>query len=43
MATLTIRVSDDLKKKLEDEAEKRDLAISDVAREKIKRGYGLPV
>ena len=42
MATLTIRISDDLKTRLQAEADKRELAISDIAREKIKRGLGLP-
>lgn len=42
MATIQIRLADDLKKKLQEEADRRELSISDVTREKIKKGMGLP-
>lgn len=43
MPQLQIRVPQDIINKLDEEAKRRDLDRSDVAREKLKKGMGLPI
>lgn len=43
LGQLQIRIDDKIRKLLQEEADRRLLSLSDVAREKILKGLGLPI